>query len=79
MPTDFAGGTNDPGTVFYGSPTAGVFTEFQIELQSQANALVDPSDTPTSSRLRVVKDSTGKYALQIFDSADDSWHGVEAT
>jgi hypothetical protein len=52
-----------------------VFQYIPLVVQTQANALVDPSDTPSGPQLRAVSDAAGNRALYLFDGT--SWVGVQ--
>lgn len=69
-----AGGGSTGGT----SPTATTFGDIKLNDQNQANALIDPADTPAVDTFRVVEDGTN-VVLYFYSVALGTWVGVQAS
>lgn len=66
------------GTNFY-SPSGGavVFAEVLLTAAVVANALADPSDTPTQDTLRIQRDAAGAVGLFHYSVDLAAWAGVQ--
>jgi hypothetical protein len=72
-------GASAPGSGSYIYPSSGPgtsFTDLFLTVQSQANALVAPSDTPTVDSTRLVQDATPNRVLWTYTTTG-GWKGVQ--
>lgn len=61
------------------SPVTGsaTFQALTLVAQVQANALVDPADSPAKDQLRMVYDAAGNTALYFWRKAASTWTAVQ--
>lgn len=75
----FGGGASGGGGSGGGPAQSGtIFTDLRLTVQSQANALIAPSDSPTADTLRLVDDATNRV-LWTWDASASTWKGVQVS
>ena len=73
------GTSGSVGSSFGGSAQATSFVDLRLSVQSQTNALVQPSDSPATDVVRLVEDAGGNRVMWTWDQSAATWKGVQVS
>lgn len=79
MATRVGGSGSSGSTLVTGGSGSDVFTEFRRVVQTVADALATPTDTPSLDTERVVEDATGLRMWWSFRASTNTWKGMQPT